>query len=438
MSCILPSQILTVGQYDISNLFKPFSRENPELTDELKVAFALLESVQDGDLVKIPDFAKYDVALEEAISWVRGRDDLMAATEVLWALSGRTVRVRKDKYGNAALDYTDILPHDLAPLLVLDASGQQRQTYEFWFKNRGKLRFLESPQKSYKGLTIHHWNRGAGKDAHKKHANEIALGVASAINGEIARGEQVLVIHFKAVGSLPDMQKKISKLVLGDKSRVKYLNWGRHTATNEFREIKYVILAGVLQYSGPQIEAMGRSAKKMGMEDAFSDEDFQRTRFGEIAHHILQAATRGAVRKSIDGTCHPGCHLFVMFPTKKGVGIPEALLPRIFPDAEILNWKPTFTLKGNERRLVETVISLYQAGETSTSKARLCEEIGIASQSYLNRLLKRADFGMALRAKGMRITQQRGKVLIETAGAPKAESFDPAPIAPWEATLEAK
>ena len=75
------------------------------------------------------------------------------------------------------------LPVDLAPMLILDASGRQRQTYEFWFKNRGKLRFLESPQKSYEGLTIHHWNRGAGKDAQKKDGQKIARGVASAING---------------------------------------------------------------------------------------------------------------------------------------------------------------------------------------------------------------------------------------------------------------
>ena len=138
---ILPSRILTLGQYDISNLFKPFSRENEKLTAELKVLFDKLEAAASGGLIDIPLLEKYDVALEDALSWVAGNDENKTAVEALWGLSGRSVRVRKDKH-NAVLDYEDMLPVDLAPMLILDASGQQRRTYEFWFKDRGKLRNL--------------------------------------------------------------------------------------------------------------------------------------------------------------------------------------------------------------------------------------------------------------------------------------------------------
>ncbi len=143
---ILPSRILTVGQYDISNLFKRFSRENAALTDELKVVFDRLEKAASGDLVDVPDLEKYDVALEDALSWVNGNDEDMKTVEALWGLSGRSVRVRKDKHV-AVLDYEDILPVDLAPMLILDASGQQRRTYEFWFKGRGKLSVSRAPRK---------------------------------------------------------------------------------------------------------------------------------------------------------------------------------------------------------------------------------------------------------------------------------------------------
>ena len=174
---ILPSRALVVGQYDISNLLKRFNRENLALTSELKTLFSALESARSSAFVAMPDLQKYDVALENALSWVSDDDD-KTAVEALWALSGRTVRVRRDKYVNAVLDYKDVLPLDLGPMLILDASGRHRQTYELWFKNRGKLRFLDSPEKSYNGLTIHHWNRGAGKDAQKKDGQKIARGVA--------------------------------------------------------------------------------------------------------------------------------------------------------------------------------------------------------------------------------------------------------------------
>src|SRR5262249_28321659 len=162
----------TLGRYDISELFKRFSRSNDELTKDLEALFATLKDSNSGDLIAIPDIEKHGVSLVEALSLVKG-DDHKRIVETLWALSGHTVRLRKDKHSNAALHYEDFLPDDLAPMLILDASGQQRKTYELWHKHRGGLEFLESPQKSYRGLTIHHWNRGAGQDAHKADGHTI-------------------------------------------------------------------------------------------------------------------------------------------------------------------------------------------------------------------------------------------------------------------------
>ena len=155
----------------------------------------------------------------------------------------------------------------------------------------------------------------------------------------------MLVVHFKPSGSLPNMQAEIDELVVGDKTRIKYLTWGRHTATNEYSDIKHVVLAGVLQYPAAQIEAMGRSAKKMGNEEAFSDDDFLQTRYGEVAQHILQAATR--VRKSVNGGCYPGCHLYAIFSARKSVGIPKELLSRGIPRMPRLSdWETRFHAQG--------------------------------------------------------------------------------------------
>jgi hypothetical protein len=88
--------------------------------------------------------------------------------EALSAISGRRVVVRRDRPGgNACVDYIDTVPHDLAPILVLDASGRQgvRILYKDMETKRGLITPLKSAPKSYENLTIHVWRRGGGKTA---------------------------------------------------------------------------------------------------------------------------------------------------------------------------------------------------------------------------------------------------------------------------------
>jgi hypothetical protein len=76
---------------------------------------------------------------------------------VLW-MSGHDVRLYKDDFsGVTTITYRESLPREFAPLLVLDASGSLRLTYELWEKGRGNLVALFSPGKTYTNLTIHHW-----------------------------------------------------------------------------------------------------------------------------------------------------------------------------------------------------------------------------------------------------------------------------------------
>src|SRR5262249_45686207 len=159
--------------------------------------------------------------------------------------------------------------------------------------HRGGLQFLHSPQKGYKGLTIHHWNEGSGRTAHKTDkAIILAQGIAKTINAEVPSDAEVLVIHFKPdkprklrrgnvvkrKGAIPDMETEIRELVRQNPGRIKFCNWGRHTATNDYCKIKYVFLAGVLQYNLAQYDATVRLAKGMKIEDHFSGNDYREIR----------------------------------------------------------------------------------------------------------------------------------------------------------------
>ena len=414
---ILPSTILTLGQYDISDLLKTISKERKELAAELSDLFTLLSNVKDGEIIEIPDLDGYNIEMEEARAWFENDSD-KDAIEALFGMSGRRVRVRDDKLGFTALDYDDILPDDLAPMLILDASANLRKTYEFMHYDRKQVYFLKSPQKSYGGFTIHLWDRGSGRTTHKNDAPTLVKGIAKTINNDIPKSEDVLVVHFKKSKYIPDMPKLIGEQIKLRQSKVHCLNWGQHTATNEFNNVKYVIMSGVLQYRTSQNEFVGRGAKRIKTDDEFSKQDYDYTRLGEIAHNIFQAACRGKVRKSVGDGCPEDCHLYIIMSTNAETGVPEDLLTRTFPGAKVEDWLPVFRLSKGDQIVVDAIIGLAEQGIPAKDKHELRAELGMKHMSQLNRFLGDKHVIGSLAEMGIKIDNQRKQVVITAAEEP--------------------
>ncbi|MDQ0997021.1 hypothetical protein QFZ34_002203 [Phyllobacterium ifriqiyense] len=416
---IVPSKILTLDQDDISSMFRDL-RQNSlgSLRDLLEDWSIALRNMETGQTVEVPDIEPYVSSLD-AFRGVFDNQQDQDKAEALWYLSGRTVRIRRSQDSAATtFDYEDNLPEDLAPMLILDASGGLRETYSFWRRDRGGLKSLPSPTKTYSGLTLHHWDRGAGKTVYRDRnkALEIAKGVAKAINTEIPLGEEVLVIHHRQVKKRdPDMVKLIRGSI-NPEAKVYFCNWGKHTATNQYAHIRHVILAGILQYNEAQYEAHGRAAKKAKTEEEFDDNDFQKTRFGEIAHNIFQAACRGEARKTVNGDCPEGCHLYLIFSTDKKRGFPRDGLSRIFPQAPIIDWLPVWDLKGNNLKVVEAIKSAYLVDQpTRISNDRLIELTGITNRANLNKSLKDPVVNAALAEHRITLSSAWGAVIAHGA-----------------------
>src|SRR4029079_4026997 len=82
--------------------------------------------------------------------------DFAETSAILTWLGGRYVRIyRRQNQAPTMISYREVLPSEFAPLLVLDANGEQRTTYRLWEEERGNLQFLPSPTKTYGNLTIH-------------------------------------------------------------------------------------------------------------------------------------------------------------------------------------------------------------------------------------------------------------------------------------------
>src|SRR5262249_39391621 len=136
---ILPSVILTPERTRILRLVSDFGPINTELGEAIEGFCNKLRTVNDGELIEeVPVlFDKYGIDLQTARAAVSDEDK--DTVEALFGLQGKPARTSKDKDGTTTLRYDDYLPDDLAPMVILDASGQQRATYELWKKDRGNL-----------------------------------------------------------------------------------------------------------------------------------------------------------------------------------------------------------------------------------------------------------------------------------------------------------
>jgi hypothetical protein len=376
----------------------------------------LLPVAPSGCIVEIPTFI---LEMELGVlDKLKNESDLFR--NMLW-MAGQQVGVHQDDYsGPTTISYRETLPREFAPILVLDASGSLRLTYELWEKGRGDLVELFSPGKTYKNLTIHHWNQAAGKFAHQDEAkvDTLAEGISKAV-AEIPADEQVLIIIRKQEdASHPNIEELIRGKVRDaghSPDRLHFLTWGKHTATNEYADIKHVVVVGALQYSYAQNEAMARSAAGLAVEDAVSRREVEKVRRGEIAHHLFQAVGRGSVRKSVEGDCPPGCHLWIALSSYGKAPISPELLQATFPEARLENWVPVKPkLKKSEAAVVEAVqVCLGDEQEVAAGLA----DIGAQAECSWNTVLRRIEEqNVILRSFNVAVLKLRGQIGSRTRG----------------------
>ncbi|TAM46255.1 MAG: hypothetical protein EPN55_05805 [Gammaproteobacteria bacterium] len=387
----LPGEGITVSRYALSDLLSLLvSGGYRRLADKLEDLFFRVRSIEDGTRLEFPDLAQH-AELNAVLSLVDSpRDNAEAKYQeqrreqlsLLWYLSGRTVVVRRDgKDGNAVLSYRDTLPEDLAPLLVLDASGRVRETYAEMEKHRDNIARLASAAKRYDRLTVNVWNTGGGKSSFERGsagAKELVEAIAATINTK--PGEEWLVIHHAASKRTEDIPAGVSPL-LPDASKVHFVNWGRHAATNAFAHVKNVILAGTLFYRPSQYEALGRLAAGMKPEQGeYPLSARKRIELGESKHGILQAACRGAVR-NCDGEQAHAADAYLIASVRSG--IPQTL-PELFPGCRVVRWAPVKrALTGKVKEAVEYLQRRFSAPGTAVVKfSEVQKVLGMSAANF--------------------------------------------------------
>lgn len=397
---ILPGKAITITKDDIASLYRPLRGVFPALVDTLEGLFQSLSEAPDGATIEVPDLeALHGIDTNQILSVFNSApDDTQMIVSSLWFMAGKLATAKTDGvYGNTALSFRDTLPYDFMPVLITDASGRVRTTYQQWAHDRGGLQILRSAPKSYRNLTVNVWQTGGGKSAFARDGSRLVDGIAATINSKPE--EDFLVIHHKKDHRF-DIEADVSTLVTGDKSRVHFLNWGRHQATNDFVNVPNVILAGTLFFRASYYEALGRLGSAIAPGDKMPERLLEEVIVGEHRHLILQAVGRGPVRVSVGGDCAP-CNGYVIASTRSGI---KEALPSIFPQCRVVQWAPVKRpLKGKIKKAVEFVVSHLTANPSDLLKfTAVRRAIGMNDSANFNsRIRKSPDFKEALAEAGI-------------------------------------
>lgn len=310
------------------------------------------------------------VQFGDALAVAHSKGSLMAACinvderellEVLAKAAGRNFILRNDG-GVAGLTLAGAsapLPPDFSPVVVLDASGRVRGTYDL-MERKVDLKRLPVVKNDYRNVKVHVWEKACGKHALQN------IFLRSAIVDEVAKviaskpSEEWLVIGAKAEGHSGgvDLFDEIKKQSAGlGAISVSYLNFGRHTATNEYAHIKNIIVVGSNLYRHSSYEALAAAAN--GGDLAFLGDDHRSLFYqAEYMHHILQAGLRGNGRNAVGGVAGQ-CDIYIV----TSPNICFSSFNKAFPGSSVSVWKPSCKLSDKAISLFEAIRDFFAGTE---------------------------------------------------------------------------
>lgn len=384
---------LTLSRGQIAKLVDVLDRNGHHIfsSEILELSTRLADMKDDGEAFEMPELK----ITPSQFSWCFQSAPKIEQeiSEVFAVMAGRVVTVRTgNSSGGTLVDCEDSLPVDFAPCLITDASGRIRETYKLQHKYQEDVIPLapSGSVKKYDNLTVHIWSRGSGKSWYKNNGTEsTSHEVAKVIKSR--PDEQFLVIHFKDFG----LDKAIGmKLDNKDKDRVKYLTLGKHTATNDYHDIPNVIITGMLNYGTAACEALARASASRTTEDGpMGDYEVERMVRAEAAHHVLQAACRGRVRKSIGDLC-PESRLWFIDSSYTKVG---DLLPKLFPGCKRTVWKTERRpLTGQRQKALKLILEAVESGEKEIPASRIRDSLKMTSPNFKSCIISNDHFRDAL------------------------------------------
>jgi hypothetical protein len=403
---------LTLRRTALGSLFKPIEDSRQlQLLQQVEELSDRLKDCSNFDVIQIPDFG---MSFNEGMSlFINQSPELRDIAETLFLMADKPVTVRKSDKGLILLDCVEELPPDFLPCLVTDASGRVRHTYRLHDLERHNLKRLKSAKKHYTNLNVYVWRTAGGRNSFdRERTKNTAKEIAKVINNHPA--EEFLIIYHKPkdIYGNDNLPEFILKETITDKDRIKFVNYGRHTSTNEFADIPNIIMAGTHFYKVAEYEALGRAeANRPTAKGEFTNEEMKQVKLGESAHHLLQAACRGLIRKCNGDTCYKS-NLWLIVDPRTGI---ETMLPEIFPGCDVKTWNTaTPSLSGKREEAFNFIKMQVVNGNTAITVKQVRKAVEIRDNPAFKRDVLKQDFLQAISELGFILKGQgRGMKFVK-------------------------
>lgn len=381
---LIPARTLSISRDDLGKLLSLRLR-NPRYVEAIEGLMGVMACADEGTIVGVPaDFASRPSLASSALGEPEG-DEIESLTGTLASLAGKSaILVSEGGLGMALVTIDDGLPSDFAPVIIADASGRVRGTYAAWERHRGDLVRLPAAVSDYRNLDVRLWQRRSGKQAMEDLAarDEVIQSIVDEVNKD-DEGEW-LVIHYKQDEALiTDLKARVAN----GPDRVRALHWGNHHGTNDFRHVRNVVLFGQITYRRSGYMALGLAA---GVPAEQLSETDAAIREGELAHHYLQAACRGAVRKVANGIADDMRLFLIATPS---LTIKNSLW-RTFPGCSISDWNTENNLRGKVKLAADYLREQFSDPLVMRVRKReVREAIGIErTATFASHVMRNADF----------------------------------------------
>lgn len=419
-----------------------FNRPVPLSSDR---ALALCEAVGrasvDGDAANVyrqwaaklvlEAAGEHEVPIFDGTNWatveglVEGQDTLIATAKAVVSLAGRRVSVRKDNTSGAVLlaQYREI-PESILPVIVTDASGAPDVggvRYTQMARKDRPVVYLRTATKTYANLTLSLVHRAASRStfSDKRQAGRAAelRDLAVSVIRRFAP-EPVLVLTFGGRMKMPGLSqftvKEAVEAVLTDeeKARTSWLTWGNHTASNEHKLTKHVLVLG-LNYTTPLMaHAASGAALDLPMHTLDPADNPTEEQVAAMAKAMLRESTvqgllRGHARMGVDGDCGECIAVVVGHPQS---GHSDAEWRSMFPGVKLVDdvANGPMPLKGRLGELASLVERLFAEGAREVSNATMMRALGMSKGNF-STLVKKPEWQRWITSKGIYPGYLKGK-----------------------------
>ncbi len=349
-----------------------------------------------------------------------------AELDALLAQAQDTLRVVGTEQGDGVVTARDAVPAALRDVVILDASAPIRELARLDHTVEVVETFPIASLKSFVDVTVNQICSAGGRSsmsyslrADRKETSEVGQEVADIIRSSWASEEAFLVFTFVKRGSLDmvaelkrDLQRSgidLHAKTSEGRERVNFLTWGSETSLNGFEHCTSVIMAGVLHRSHLDLAA-GLKGQTGNLAEPASSSRIRELVETEIAHCLMQGASRGSCRRIKDGKAVPMRLWFI----HKNPAM-RSLLDRVMPGA-VWNY-PTpqhlrkATADSKAARLL-TLVLAHLAGIAETTPATSVRAIKAALSIPKDKATERAfsratamlepeDHGWALQGRSL-------------------------------------